>query len=123
MEVRYSPDPQSFARMSTAEIRSSFVIDSLFAPDTVQMVYSDHDQAIVGSAVPGRHPHRPPLAVKLCDLAIVPGEIEHELGDVLWYAAALASDLDASLDEVAEGNLQKLAARAENGTIKGDRRE
>ena len=50
-------------------------------------------------------------------------KILDELGDVLWYAAALASDLGASLDEVAEGNLQKLAARAENGTIKGDRRE
>jgi NTP pyrophosphatase (non-canonical NTP hydrolase) len=46
-----------------------------------------------------------------------------ELGDVLWYAAALASDLGASLDEVAGANLKKLAMRAENGTIQGDKRE
>ncbi len=50
-------------------------------------------------------------------------KILDELGDVLWYAAALASDLGASLDEVAAANLEKLAARAANGTIQGDKRE
>ena len=49
-------------------------------------------------------------------------KILDELGDVLWYAAALATDLDASLDEVATANLQKLASRAQNGTLQGDKR-
>lgn len=43
-----------------------------------------------------------------------------ELGDVLWYAAAVASELSLDLSEVAELNLQKLAIRAANGTIKSD---
>lgn len=42
-----------------------------------------------------------------------------ELGDVLWYVAALARELQVPLDAVAELNLRKLEARADNGTIKG----
>lgn len=43
-----------------------------------------------------------------------------ELGDVLWYCAAVATELSLDLTEVAALNLQKLANRAANGTIKGD---
>jgi NTP pyrophosphatase (non-canonical NTP hydrolase) len=49
-------------------------------------------------------------------------KILDELGDVLWYAAALATDLDSSLDDIAAANLQKLAGRAVSGTLQGDRR-
>jgi len=42
-----------------------------------------------------------------------------ELGDVLWYCAALANDLDATLAHVATRNIEKLRARAERGTIQG----
>jgi 4-deoxy-L-threo-5-hexosulose-uronate ketol-isomerase len=52
MEVRYAPDPARFARMTTAEIRASFLIDNLFKKGKVEMVYSDVDRAIIGSAVP-----------------------------------------------------------------------
>jgi 4-deoxy-L-threo-5-hexosulose-uronate ketol-isomerase len=52
MEVRYSPDPVRFARMTTAEMRESFLIDRLFKKGRIEMVYSDVDRAIVGSAVP-----------------------------------------------------------------------
>ena len=45
--------------------------------------------------------------------------IVDELGDVLWYAAALARDLDVSLTEVAHRNLEKLASRQERGTLQG----
>lgn len=54
MEVRYSPDPVTYRRMTTEELRKHFLIDSLFAPDTVPMVYSDVDRSITGSAVPAR---------------------------------------------------------------------
>ena len=43
-----------------------------------------------------------------------------ELGDVLWYCAALARDLNTSLAEVAFLNLEKLNRRKEAGTIKGN---
>jgi 4-deoxy-L-threo-5-hexosulose-uronate ketol-isomerase len=52
MNVRYTADPVRFERMSTAEIRESFLVDTLFAEDRISMVYSDADRAIVGSAVP-----------------------------------------------------------------------
>jgi NTP pyrophosphatase (non-canonical NTP hydrolase) len=43
-----------------------------------------------------------------------------EMGDVLWYLAALASDLDLNLDDVARRNVEKLADRKARGVIKGD---
>ena len=52
MSVRYAPDPVRSARMSTEELRESFLVDSLFGADSISMVYSDRDRAVVGSAVP-----------------------------------------------------------------------
>jgi NTP pyrophosphatase (non-canonical NTP hydrolase) len=42
-----------------------------------------------------------------------------ELGDVLWYAAEVATVLDVDLDDVAARNLEKLRSRAERGVLKG----
>jgi NTP pyrophosphatase (non-canonical NTP hydrolase) len=42
-----------------------------------------------------------------------------ELGDVLWYVAVLARDLELDLDAVASANLAKLASRRERGVIGG----
>ena len=42
-----------------------------------------------------------------------------ELGDVLWYVATLATELGLDLDEIARGNLAKLAARKQAGRIHG----
>lgn len=43
-----------------------------------------------------------------------------ELGDVLWYIAQVATELNLSLDEIAEHNIAKLYDRLERGKIKGD---
>jgi len=42
-----------------------------------------------------------------------------ELGDVLWYFAACASDLEANLNDIALNNIQKLKSRQERDQIKG----
>lgn len=47
-------------------------------------------------------------------------EIVKELGDVLWYAAALARDLGVTLSHVQHVCLDKLSDRANRGVIKGD---
>ena len=52
MEVRYVPDPVRFKRMNTSELREEFLIDNLFKPGEITLVYSDVDRAIIGSATP-----------------------------------------------------------------------
>jgi NTP pyrophosphatase (non-canonical NTP hydrolase) len=46
--------------------------------------------------------------------------LKQELGDVLWYMAQICTELNLSLQEVAESNLTKLFSRLERGQIKGD---
>lgn len=47
-------------------------------------------------------------------------DLYDELGDVLWYVAALAYELEIDLTEVAERNLFKLGFRKAEGTIHGE---
>jgi len=42
-----------------------------------------------------------------------------ELGDVLWYAAQVATEAGLALDAVAEANLAKLASRSGRGALGG----
>ena len=46
--------------------------------------------------------------------------LKAELGDVLWYLAQVATELNLSLDEVAEHNIAKLLDRQARGKIRGD---
>lgn len=45
--------------------------------------------------------------------------IAAEIGDVLWYATALADDLGMTLEQVAQMNITKLKSRRERGVIQG----
>lgn len=45
--------------------------------------------------------------------------IADEMGDVLWYLAALADDLGYTLNQIAEMNINKIKRRRENNTIGG----
>lgn len=46
-------------------------------------------------------------------------EIAKELGDVLWYLANLASELNTDLSFIAESNLDKLNSRKDRGVLGG----
>ena len=46
--------------------------------------------------------------------------LKSELGDVLWYLAQICTELDLTLEEVAEANLEKLFSRLERNQIRGE---
>lgn len=46
-------------------------------------------------------------------------DITDELGDVLWYVAAIATEFDLDLGNVAHRNLMKLADRKARDVIRG----
>jgi len=47
-------------------------------------------------------------------------EIKKELGDVLWYLSAIATDLGLDFDDVAQFNIDKLFSRKDRNKIHGD---
>ena len=57
---------------------------------------------------------------------LCPHALHKEIGDVLWYLAALCNDLseeygiDLSLERAASENIKKLESRAERGVISGN---
>jgi len=45
--------------------------------------------------------------------------IAKELGDVLWYVAAMCDTLGIYMDNVAQSNIDKLSSRKERGKLSG----
>ena len=52
MQIRFSPNQNDYPKLCTDGLRANFLIESLFAAGTLELVYSDADRAIIGSAVP-----------------------------------------------------------------------
>ena len=46
-------------------------------------------------------------------------DLASEVGDVLWYCAMLATELDVSLGKLMENNLDKLYDRKKRGALQG----
>lgn len=45
--------------------------------------------------------------------------VKKELGDILWFIAAIAQDHGLSLEDVAQTNVEKLQSRKQRGTLQG----
>jgi 4-deoxy-L-threo-5-hexosulose-uronate ketol-isomerase len=56
MQIRSSPGNNDYLAYSTEELRSAFLVESLFQPGKIDLVYTDADRAIIGSALPGATP-------------------------------------------------------------------
>ena len=52
MELRTASSPRDVKHYDTARLREEFLIDGLFVPDEIKLVYSHIDRIITGSAVP-----------------------------------------------------------------------
>ena len=46
--------------------------------------------------------------------------LKSELGDVLWYLTQICTELDLTLEEVADTNIEKLSSRKDRGKLGGD---
>ncbi len=51
-EIRYAAHPDDAKGYDTARLRRDFLVETLFAPNEVNMVYSLYDRMIVGGAMP-----------------------------------------------------------------------
>ena len=52
MELRTAASPKDAKFYDTKRLREEFLIDDLFAPDDIKLVYSHIDRIITGPAVP-----------------------------------------------------------------------
>lgn len=50
--TRHAIDPRAAAAMGTAELRDNFLLEDLFTPGAIRLVYTHYDRMIVGGAVP-----------------------------------------------------------------------
>jgi 4-deoxy-L-threo-5-hexosulose-uronate ketol-isomerase len=65
MRVLQLADEVRYQHMSTDELRSSFLVEDLFVPGSVQLVYVDLDRTVIGSAVPLAEPLQLPCPDQL----------------------------------------------------------
>ena len=51
-EIRYAAHPEDVKHYDTKRLRRDFLIEKVFTPDEVNMVYSMYDRMIVGGVMP-----------------------------------------------------------------------
>jgi 4-deoxy-L-threo-5-hexosulose-uronate ketol-isomerase len=56
MKLLQMADPVRYARMTSEELRETFLLDALFTPGAIDLAYVDLDRTVVGSAVPTSAP-------------------------------------------------------------------
>lgn len=55
-EIRYATHPEDFAAYNTERVRREFLVENLFIPGKISMMYSMYDRMIAGGASPGSSP-------------------------------------------------------------------
>ena len=56
MQVRYAVNPAETKQFTTTQLRNNFLIETLFQPGTIQLVYSHFDRVIIGGVMPTGEP-------------------------------------------------------------------
>jgi 4-deoxy-L-threo-5-hexosulose-uronate ketol-isomerase len=56
MKLLQMADPVRYARMTSEELRETFLLDGLFTPGKIDLAYVDLDRSVIGSAVPTSAP-------------------------------------------------------------------
>jgi 4-deoxy-L-threo-5-hexosulose-uronate ketol-isomerase len=56
VEQRYATSPEQTTTATTEELRDRFLVEDLFVPGQVNVVYTHHDRIVVGGAMPGDSP-------------------------------------------------------------------
>ena len=52
MKLVQMADPVRYARMTSEELRETFLLEDLFTPERIDLAYVDLDRTVIGSAVP-----------------------------------------------------------------------
>jgi 4-deoxy-L-threo-5-hexosulose-uronate ketol-isomerase len=52
LDLRYAAHPDDFKTYDTEKIRNEFLVEDVFVPDEISLVYSMYDRYIVGGAMP-----------------------------------------------------------------------
>ena len=56
MRLYQMADPVRYPRMTTAELRDTFLMEGMFQPGQIDLAYVDLDRTVIGSAVPTSAP-------------------------------------------------------------------
>lgn len=84
--------------------------------EKIKKLYRDKPEILV------HFESNPPAVISLGDALKVDTfkrEVTKEIGDVIWYCTALASEIGVTLEEVMQTNYNKLISRRKTNTLHG----